>query len=96
MIKESVTAKDVCELLNELLDLDKNFVQNLVDARVKCNEDIANHPTVQVRQNKKDEFASAGILGVINGIFGIRDNGLGVLCMVIDDNGKIKTFQETK
>jgi hypothetical protein len=96
MIKKSVTAKDICSLLNELLEKDSSFVKNLMEVHVPCNEDIANHPTVQVRgYNEYPNVHTCGIMGLINGILGIREDGFGALCYEIDEAGNIVEFKET-
>jgi hypothetical protein len=94
MLKESVTAKDVCKLMNELLAKDSDCVHRLVNTRIKCNDDIANHPTVQVQQYKRDKFPKVGLLGIINGLFGIREDGMGAICIDVDDK-KILKFKPT-
>lgn len=57
MIKESVTAHDVCVLLNEALTIDYDGLHALVSNRVDCNTALANHPTIQVQQFDKDKSA---------------------------------------
>lgn len=77
-----------------MLKLDYDCVHDLISQRVKCNEHIANHPTIQVQKFKDDEFPKVGLLGIINGFFGIREDGFGPLCMEID-NGRIIKFKPT-
>jgi len=93
MIKETVTIDQVLELLNEMLAIDPEAVQNLVNSRVKCNEALSNHPTIQVRQYEDDEYPQVGIIGVVNGFFGIDDvSGMGAICCHDDGSGKILKF----
>jgi len=95
MLKESVTPQDVCDLLNGLLETDREFIQNLINSRIPCNKDVADHPTIQV-QGYKDypNVHTCGILGILNGLFGIRENGFGPLCCELDDeSGEIITFK---
>jgi len=94
-MKESITPKDVCNLLNELLAIDYEAVKNLVSSRVRCNQTLADHPTVQARQYQGDEYPSVGLIGILNGLFGIRPDGMGVMCYTQDDDGKITEFKET-
>jgi hypothetical protein len=56
---------------------------------------MADHPTIQVRQYPGDEYSSVGILGILNGLFGIREDGMGAICMEIEDDGKIISFKLT-
>jgi hypothetical protein len=94
-LKESITVQDVCSLLNELLIEDAKCIHDLVNARIICNSKIADHPTVQVQQYKGEQQAKVGLLGIINGLFGIRDDGMGAICVDIDDDDKIIRFKET-
>jgi len=66
-------AADMAAFLNTLLDADQSFVERLISHRLPCNEAIANHPSVQV--GNKGAGYEAGILGVLNGFFGVFDNG---------------------
>jgi hypothetical protein len=96
MLKKSITPQDVCDLFNELLKLDSQAVNDLVNSRVKCNGAVADHPFVQVQQLPGAEFPSVGIIGVINGLFGIQANGMGVFCANIDDKtNKVIGFKLT-
>ena len=61
MLKNNITLHDVCNLFNELLKLDYDCIQNLISCRVKCNDAIANHPTVQVTKSSE-----VGIIGIIS------------------------------
>ena len=36
------------DILNEALSLDPQAIKDLVNARVACNEAMADHPTIQV------------------------------------------------
>ena len=92
MVRQSITVQDACDLLNELLKLDYDCTQGLVSYRQRCNESVASHPTIQVQQLKDDEYPKVGIIGILNGMFGIRDDGMGAICFEID-NGKILGFK---
>jgi hypothetical protein len=92
MLKQSITPQDACDLLNEMLKLDYDCTHGLVSHRQQCNEAIASHATIQVQQY--DKIPKVGIIGVLNGIFGIRNDGMGSICFEID-NGKILGFKLT-
>jgi len=94
MVKKSITVNDVCNLLNEMLQLDYTCVHDLVLNRTKCNEDVANHPTIQVSVLQNKSTSTVGLLGLFNGLFGIREDGFGPVCMVTE-NGKIIEFKPT-
>ena len=91
VIKPSVTPQDVCDLMNELLKLDYACASGLISYHQPCNKAIADHPTIQVRQYG-DEEPTVGILGILNGIFGVREDGMGAICYEFD-NDKIMGFK---
>ena len=62
-------AQQCADLLNEALTLDPTAVATLVGMRVPCNKELADHSTVQVRQDGENTF-SVGLLGLLNGIIG--------------------------
>jgi len=91
MIKESITIKETVAFLNELLEYDSYVISALFSTRIICNKYLADHKTVQVRQLGKDVF-QVGIIGILNGLFGIDEYGWGHI--VADyDNGKITGFR---
>jgi hypothetical protein len=93
-LKQNVSAQEVCDLLNEMLKVDYSCTSALFSHREKCNKDMADHPTIQVRQYPDDEYSSVGILGILNGLFGIREDGMGAICMEVEDE-KILGFKLT-
>jgi hypothetical protein len=66
---------------------------NLIDARVTCNEALADHPTIQVGQ--QDGSYQVGLLGILNGLFGINDAGWGPITAHIDSTGGTLEFKRT-
>jgi len=94
MLKESITPQDACDLLNEMLALDYECVYGLIAHRQRCNEAVAYHPTIQVQQYALDEYPKVGIVGILNGMFGIREDGMGAICYE-EDQGKILRFKIT-
>lgn len=95
MLKHYIHADEVCDLLNEALNMDPNCINDLVSHRVQCNDKIANHPTIQVRQYIDDKYPKLGLIGLINGMFGIREDGMGAICADVELNGKILKFKPT-
>ncbi len=89
MIKESVTPQDVVDLLNEVARIDLGLVQMLVDDTLLCSSELANHPTIQVRDEISGGY-SCGLLGILNGLFGTDTNGRGI----IQSHYKMKGGQE--
>ena len=74
-------AKRIVKTLNEALKLDKQAVVDLIEIRVSCNEALSEHPTIQVTHENK-----VGLLGILNGIVGIKPNGWGYITAVFRDN----------
>ena len=71
-------ARRFIDTLNGLVKLDREAIEKLILHRVECNEELSNHPTVQVRQEQKNEY-SLGTLGLLNGLVGIQDDGWGYI-----------------
>jgi hypothetical protein len=94
MLKESITPQDVCDLLNELLEKDYDCIHELISYRVKCNQAVADHPTVQVQCFKPESKPKVGLLGILNGLFGVREDLFGIICMEVDGT-RIVTFKLT-
>jgi len=90
-MKQTVNIGETINLLNELVALDESTVRKLIQHRVKCNDDLANHPTVQVSSEK-----GVGMLGILNGLFGVDDDGWGPITMVTEKNKKIVEFRHTQ
>ena len=79
-VKDSVTVDHVLEVLNRMLEADPVATRELVLTHISCNEDLRDDPTIQVRTysiQEDDPAHSVGILGVLNGIFGIDEGGWG-------------------
>lgn len=68
-------------LLNDVLERDPKAITKLINMRVNCNEQLANHHTVQV--HKFDDIYRIGVLGLLNGALGGGPSG------VIGAKGKI-------
>ena len=68
--------------LNELLQYDKDAVSALVNNRVTCDVALANHPTVQVRD--QNGIYLVGLLGILNGFMGVNDMGDGPIRAVYE------------
>ena len=91
MIKNSVSIEGTVLFLNELLELDANTVSSLFSMRLMCNEDLADHESVQVRQLADNVF-QVGMIGILNGLFGSDRHGWGHIAADYD-NGKIIRFR---
>lgn len=78
------------EILNEALKADSIAISQLIGNRVLANKNLCDHPTIQCGDD------SVGMLGIINGIFGISVNrkGYGFISCV-EEEGKIVRFERT-
>jgi hypothetical protein len=94
MIQETVTLDSVIDLLNEALELDQEAMSNLVSNRAECNEALAEHPTIQCSSHHVEGTYTIGLLGIINGIFGVDEDLYGAVTMVLED-GKITKVVRT-
>ena len=87
------------ERLNEITKVDPEAMGRLIAARVPCNEELADHPTVQVRA-LKGEPPAVGVLGLLNGLVGIIEDGprksYGLITAIVEDDGTCTRFRRTK
>jgi hypothetical protein len=82
-------AQRVCNFLNELLEIDRPALASLIANRVPCNEALANHPMVQV--GAQHGGYHVGMLGVLNGLCGVRENNYGFIEAIFDgEEGKFQ------
>lgn len=93
-LKQSVTIEETISLLNEMLKTDYEATFSLINNRVPCNKRLADHPTIQCGYDENKQF-EVGLLGVINGLFGIDEKGFGAIGARYRD-GKLIEFYEFK
>ena len=86
------TVDDIVALLNEMLEIDRAAVSNIMNTRYHCNGDMADHLTVQAQECIDGVGLEVGPLGILNGLFGIKDDGGGYIGMECDDFGKVLRF----
>lgn len=92
-MKQFVTQEWVVTFLNTMLEIDRKAVSGLFLYRLGCNEELANHRTVQVREYSNGEY-SVGFLGILNGLFGIDKDGWGPIAAIVDKQcGIIEEFR---
>ena len=87
-------------LLNQLLQTDPTAITNLIKHHTHCNQELAEHPTVQVRGYGNNP-PTIGLLGLLNGLCGTYDNepkkGFGpITATIIKDGEKILEFHLTR
>ena len=90
-VKEKINLQETVDFLNELLKIDPIAITALFSMRIACNEALADHETVQVLASYKT-FFHVGIMGILNGLFGIDEHGWGHISIDYDD-GKITGFR---
>ena len=92
------TVDEAIAVLNRIHAADPTVLPALIAYRVPCNRAVADDPTVQVgtsggRTSKLDDPTfEVGLLGVINGIFGVDEQSWGA---EHDDQGKLTRFART-
>lgn len=76
----------VVDLMNEALEADQTAISNLINHRVPCNETLADHPTIQcgIRSPAALSDTTVGLLGILNGICGIKPDGYGYVYACMD------------
>jgi hypothetical protein len=101
-VMSMINAEGAIKFLNEIHALDPTVLPKLISHRVECNQALADHPTVQVgfcgefgemNSGLADKYV-VGFMGILNGLFGIRDYGSGYIAYV-EENGKLKGFRLT-
>ena len=83
MLKEKVTPQETVDYLNELLEADPDGINAFFSTRIACTEKMAKHPTVQVGTLNPDYYVF-GALGILNGLFGIDEDGWGCIVAMLD------------
>jgi|GEM_PF-935247 len=92
-IKESVTIDAAIEVLNQAVEADPEAMRALIAHRVPCNEKMASHPTIQVAAaGASGRSARVGMLGILNGMFGVDEHGWGRIAAVLEPGDKVKEF----
>ena len=63
----SITKEQFIAYLNSLVSADGNAINELVKTRVKCNQELAEHPKAQVGLD--NGYFYIGLLGILCGVF---------------------------
>lgn len=76
-------AEHMVSVLNEALEIDHDAMWRLfVGYRAKCNEEFANHSTIQCK--KETSCYSVSCLGLLNGLLGIKQDGMGYIVAKVE------------
>lgn len=89
------TPEEAIDVLNRALEADPEAITALMDFHAPCNDALADDPTIQVKgiKNADNGFDPlVGCIGLINGIFDIREDGRGYICMYRAADGSITHF----
>jgi hypothetical protein len=96
MSKNNVSLDEAIEYLNALALTDPVAVRDLIAQRVPCNDAMRDHPTVQVEAEPDGSSPRVGVLGVLNGLFGVREDGWGeIAALYNDDHSILLGFERT-
>lgn len=90
---QQVMIDHAVQILNEALALDPSTITRMMMNRFMCTQALADHPSIIA----DDMGPTVGPLGIINGIFGLDEDGNGSIAAVIDEStGLITGFQRRK
>jgi len=81
--------------LNEFVATDQEAIKLLIENRVPCNEEMKNHPTIQVQCDKEGNNPEVGLLGILNGLIGIHHSGWGYLSAEMEEGGRLIEFKRS-
>ncbi|MFW5890620.1 MAG: hypothetical protein ACOCUI_00195 [bacterium] len=81
----------VVEVLNDLLDIDREAISLLIEQRVPINEDLADHPTAMcvAETIDEEEIYEIGLLGILQAIASL-DNARIIACY--GEGGELEKF----
>lgn len=85
---------EMISFLNELHDLDPKLASALVATRHPCVPAVEAHPSIQVHPG---DTPTCGMLGVLNGFYGVHEDGpaqgRGPICALWNpDTGEVAVF----
>jgi hypothetical protein len=102
-MKKHIAPQDVVNFLNEIIKTDSKAVSGLFRIKYPCNDELANHPTVQTSFDEDTKDYQVAMLGIINGMFGVFKNGpkknWGPIYREVDEHNNTTSFglvQNTK
>ena len=75
--EDKLSAAHVVDVLNRVFEADPKAISDLIEARVPCNRQLADDPTVQVSED--DGKYLVGLLGIVNGLVGVNEQQSGFI-----------------
>ena len=94
MSERIVSVDDAIDFLNELLRIDPIATNSLFSAVAPCNDEVVNHPTIQVMTVHTGGLYMLRLMGVLNGLFGCDGEKVGYIAAFYN-NGQIEKFLRT-
>jgi len=85
MLKDTISIDDAIKYLNSVMRSDPLAIRALMCIAIPCNEALADHPSAQVR-NDWEEGYTVTLLGIINGLFGVDEDGWGAIAYRFDES----------
>lgn len=96
-------AQRIVNLLNDLCQADRTAMHCLIEERVRANDSVAEHPTVQVAApDDGGGGCLVGVLGILNGLCGAWNEetapqscfvGWGPVAATFDNDGQLTGFK---
>lgn len=91
-----VTVEEAVAVLNRINVSDPTVLADFIAHYVPVSEALADDPTVQVGQPPGRTGYHVGLLGILNGIFGVRDDGRGWITAMVNADRSIASFSVTE
>ena len=87
-IRTQVTLDETIDYLNGLIETDRVAIAALIANRVPCNQQLADHPTVQVFRQHGGYLV--GLLGILNGLFGVFEDMYSPIVFVFKEGSLLR------
>ena len=81
--------------LNAALDMDRNAVSTLFTLGVPVKPELSTELNFLLTDDPEDQSYFLRVLGIINGLLGLDEHGLGPITMCFDSGGMIRDFRRT-
>jgi len=88
-VKQSITVTEMVTFLNQVLELDPIAISELFEHGEPCNEAAVDMVVTSAENTIRP-------LGLINGMFWEDGDTIGAIARVVEDDGTISRFEETR